>query len=43
MSCRKPDVARGLRRKLKQTRRYSNEACRRIKLRAMKQVHAEMG
>ena len=46
MSCKKPDVARGLRRMKTETDKEivaSNEARRRIKLRAMKEVSVKMG
>ena len=46
MSCKRPDVARGLRRMKTETDKEivaSNEARRRIKLRAMKEVHVKMG
>ena len=46
MSCKKPDVARGLRRMKTETDKEivaSNEARRRIKLRAMKEVRVKMG
>ena len=46
MSCKRPDVARGLRRMKTETDKEivaSNEARRRIKLRAMKEVRVKMG
>ena len=46
MSCKKHDVARGLRRMKTKTDKEivaSNEANRRIKLRAMKEVRVKMG
>ena len=46
MSCKRPDVARGWRRMKTETDKEivtSNEARRRIKLRAMKEVRVKMG
>ena len=46
MSCKKPDVARRLRRVKTETDKEivaSYEACRRIKLRAIKEVRVKMG
>ena len=46
MSCKRPDVARGLRRMKTETDKEivaSNEARRRIKLWAMKEVRVKMG
>ena len=46
MSCKRPDIARGLRRMKTETDKEivaSNEARRRIKLRAMKEVRVKMG
>ena len=46
MSCKRPDVARGLRRMKTETDKeivVSNEARTRIKLRAMKEVRVKMG
>ena len=46
MSCKKPDVARGFRRMKTKTDKEivaSNEARRRIKLRAMREMRVKMG
>ena len=46
VSCKKPEVARGLRRMKTETDKEivaSNEARRRIKLRAMKEVRKKLG
>ena len=46
MSCKKPEVARGLRRMKTETDKEiiaSNEARRRIKLRVMKEVRKKLG
>ena len=46
MSCKRPDVARGLRRMKTETDKEivaSNDARRRLKLRAMKEARVKMG